>query len=184
MKLVTAIIKPFKLDEVRDALTAVGVHGLTVTEAEKSALREMLGPPVRAISRFADLLLARHGLDDSALAIYGFSHGGLMAMYAGIDRPRPCAAIVSHSGHFVGALEARSRPRLLVIFGSLELEAGQAMGAIHPLMMRELRALDMPFEEYVSPGLGHAINKDVVERGRQFLATSLGLETTTTTGTP
>ena len=30
MKLVTAIIKPFKLDEVRDALTGVGVHGLTV----------------------------------------------------------------------------------------------------------------------------------------------------------
>ena len=34
MKLVTAIIKPFKLDEVRDALTSVGVHGLTVTEVK------------------------------------------------------------------------------------------------------------------------------------------------------
>ena len=34
MKLVIAIIKPFKLDEVRDALTAVGVHGLTVTEVK------------------------------------------------------------------------------------------------------------------------------------------------------
>ena len=33
MKLVTAIIKPFKLDEVREALTALGVQGLTVTEA-------------------------------------------------------------------------------------------------------------------------------------------------------
>jgi nitrogen regulatory protein P-II 2 len=29
-----AIIKPFKLDEVRDALTAVGVHGMTVTEVK------------------------------------------------------------------------------------------------------------------------------------------------------
>ena len=34
MKIVTAIIKPFKLDEVRDALTEVGVHGLTVTEVK------------------------------------------------------------------------------------------------------------------------------------------------------
>ena len=34
MKLVIAIIKPFKLDEVRDALTAVGVHGMTVTEVK------------------------------------------------------------------------------------------------------------------------------------------------------
>jgi nitrogen regulatory protein P-II 2 len=34
MKIVMAIIKPFKLEEVRDALTAVGVHGLTVTEVK------------------------------------------------------------------------------------------------------------------------------------------------------
>ncbi|MBV1698367.1 MAG: P-II family nitrogen regulator [Hyphomicrobiales bacterium] len=34
MKLVIAVIKPFKLEEVRDALTAVGVHGMTVTEVK------------------------------------------------------------------------------------------------------------------------------------------------------
>ena len=34
MKIVMAVIKPFKLDEVRDALTAVGVQGLTVTEVK------------------------------------------------------------------------------------------------------------------------------------------------------
>ncbi|MGQ3676100.1 P-II family nitrogen regulator [Xanthobacter sp. TB0139] len=34
MKIVMAIIKPFKLEEVRDALTTIGVHGLTVTEVK------------------------------------------------------------------------------------------------------------------------------------------------------
>ncbi len=34
MKLVTAIIKPFKLDEVREALSLVGVQGITVTEVK------------------------------------------------------------------------------------------------------------------------------------------------------
>ena len=34
MKLITAIIKPFKLDEVREALSAVGVQGVTVTEVK------------------------------------------------------------------------------------------------------------------------------------------------------
>ena len=34
MKLVTAIIKPFKLDDVRDALAEVGVQGVTVTEVK------------------------------------------------------------------------------------------------------------------------------------------------------
>ncbi len=34
MKMVTAIIKPFKLDEVRDALAAVGAQGMTITEVK------------------------------------------------------------------------------------------------------------------------------------------------------
>jgi nitrogen regulatory protein P-II 2 len=34
MKLVTAIIKPFKLEEVRDALSAAGIHGMTITEVK------------------------------------------------------------------------------------------------------------------------------------------------------
>ena len=34
MKLITAIIKPFKLDEVREALSAIGVQGMTVTEVK------------------------------------------------------------------------------------------------------------------------------------------------------
>jgi nitrogen regulatory protein P-II 2 len=34
MKLVIAVIKPFKLDEVRDALTGLGIHGMTVTEVK------------------------------------------------------------------------------------------------------------------------------------------------------
>ena len=34
MKMITAIIKPFKLDDVREALSDIGVHGLTVTEVK------------------------------------------------------------------------------------------------------------------------------------------------------
>lgn len=34
MKIITAIIKPFKLDDVRDALSEIGVQGLTVTEVK------------------------------------------------------------------------------------------------------------------------------------------------------
>ena len=34
MKLITAIVKPFKLDEVREALSSIGVQGITVTEVK------------------------------------------------------------------------------------------------------------------------------------------------------
>jgi nitrogen regulatory protein P-II 2 len=39
MKLVIAVIKPFKLDEVREALTRIGIHGMTVAEAKDTGGR-------------------------------------------------------------------------------------------------------------------------------------------------
>ena len=39
MKLITAIIQPHKLDDVKEALAAAGVHGLTVSEARCTAGR-------------------------------------------------------------------------------------------------------------------------------------------------
>jgi len=44
MKLVTAIIKPFKLDEVREALSAIGVQGITVTEVKGALAGKKVTP--------------------------------------------------------------------------------------------------------------------------------------------
>ena len=49
MKLVIAIIKPFKLEEVRDALTAIGVHGMTsprsrATAGRRATLKSIAAP--------------------------------------------------------------------------------------------------------------------------------------------
>ena len=43
MKIVVAIIKPFKLDEVRDALTSIGIQGLTITEVPSVERRRIFG---------------------------------------------------------------------------------------------------------------------------------------------
>ena len=42
MKMVTAIIKPFKLDEVRESLGELGVTGVTVTEVKDSAVKRVI----------------------------------------------------------------------------------------------------------------------------------------------
>ena len=49
MKLITAVIKPFRLDAVREALTALGVEGLTVTEVRAMAVK-------RVIQKFTEVL--------------------------------------------------------------------------------------------------------------------------------
>ena len=52
MKLVIAIIKPFKLDEVREALSGIGVQGMTVTEVKGSAFLTAIGlnPSMEALT--------------------------------------------------------------------------------------------------------------------------------------
>jgi nitrogen regulatory protein P-II 2 len=52
MKFIMAVIKPFKLDDVRNALTGAGVHGLTVTEANGFGRQ-------KAIPRFTGALSTR-----------------------------------------------------------------------------------------------------------------------------
>ncbi len=41
MKLVTVVIKPFKLEDVREALSSIGIQGLTVTEVKDLAVRKV-----------------------------------------------------------------------------------------------------------------------------------------------
>ena len=60
-----------------------------------------------AIDAFLDEELARLGLDESRLALVGFSQGAMMAMHVGLRRPRAPAAIVGYSGLLVGAEHLR-----------------------------------------------------------------------------
>ncbi|MEX2283982.1 MAG: hypothetical protein WEE89_15965 [Gemmatimonadota bacterium] len=141
--------------------------------AQRQAFLDMIRPPVRGLSRLADLLLAQYALPRSALAIYGFSQGGMMALYLGIDRDPACAGVICHSGQFFGGTEPRSHPRTLLLVGAQELEPSQAMSQIYPIAVNALRGLDIPFEEHVAPGLRHGFNAEVVERIGVFLAAVL-----------
>jgi phospholipase/carboxylesterase len=145
--------------------------GNNSTDGERSPRQQFLDsirPPVRAVSRLADLLLARHALTDTSLSMYGFSQGGMLAMYIGIARANPCAGIVCHSGHFLGADDVLSRPRSLLVFGALEMLPDQVMSQVHPLTIKALREIGVPFDELVIDGLEHDINEEVIDRAVAF----------------
>jgi len=98
MNLVVAIIKPFKLDDVRDALTAIGVSGMTVTEVKgygrhrghteiyrsneyKIAflpkLRIEVAAPEKQTSKIVDAIVgaARTGqIGDGKIFVFGIDH--------------------------------------------------------------------------------------------------------------
>ena len=56
MKLITAVIKPFKLDEVRQAVADIGIQGVTVTEVHGYALRRGQGEGYRGAEYSGDFL--------------------------------------------------------------------------------------------------------------------------------
>jgi len=54
MKKIEAIIKPFKLDEVKDALSAIGLEGVTISEVKVSPYRRLAGVPFDASETHRD----------------------------------------------------------------------------------------------------------------------------------
>jgi phospholipase/carboxylesterase len=126
------------------------------------------------LDAFIDEALAERGLDDSALALVGFSQGSVMSLFVGPRRTQPAAGIVGYSGRLLAPEllpgELRSRPRILVVHGTedplvpfaalAEAEAG-------------LKAAGIPVESLACPGIGHSIDEEGLRRGGQFLRDAL-----------
>ncbi|MGD1015395.1 MAG: dienelactone hydrolase family protein [Roseiarcus sp.] len=134
-----------------------------------------------AIDAFLDAELARLGLDDSRLALVGFSQGAMMALHVGLRRPQAPAAIVSYSGLLVGperlaeaaARDARgARPPILLVHGDRDpLIPAEAMF----LAMNDLAEAEIPCQWHLSFGVGHGIDAGGLRHGGLFLAKAFGL---------
>jgi len=123
-----------------------------------------------ALDRFIDDELARTGLDDSRLALVGFSQGTMMALHVGLRRARPCAGIVGYSGMLVAPESLESEllakpPILLVHGGADDLISAEAMFAA----VGALGALALPVQWHVSVAAGHAIDEAGLRLGAEFL---------------
>ena len=122
------------------------------------------------LDRFLDQELERAGLDESRLAILGFSQGTMMALYVGLRRARAPACIVGFSGSLVGAdrlaEEARSKPPLLLVHGDADetVPVDALFSALQGLAAAELGA-----EWHISPGTGHGIAPDGLRLAAGFL---------------
>lgn len=131
-----------------------------------------------ALDAFLDAECARHNLDDSALALVGFSQGTMMALHTGLRRPRRPAAILGYSGALAGAEhldEARigPPPPLLLIHGDRDdvLPIGAMFEAADALA-----GADLPCQFHVCPGLGHGIDESGLVTGGLFLAQAFGVK--------
>ena len=130
---------------------------------------------------FLDAELAKHELDDSSLALVGFSQGTMMALHVGLRRKSAPAAILGYSGVLVGpehladakARNARGQtPPVLLVHGDRD-------DVIPPdaLFMSSdaLGAAEIPCQWHLSSGVAHGIDGAGLMHGGLFLAQSFGV---------
>jgi phospholipase/carboxylesterase len=128
-----------------------------------------------ALGAFLEAEMARHGLAPGDVALMGFSQGAMTALFAGLRRAPPPAAILAYSGRLVGAdvlaAEIAGRPPVLIVHGEADevvpVEASRAAEAA-------LRAAGVPVEADYRPGLGHGLDEVGIMLGALALQKHLG----------
>lgn len=122
------------------------------------------------LDAFVDEALAERGLDDTALALVGFSQGTMMSLFVGLRRARPAAGIVGYSGRLLAPellpSELRSRPPVLLVHGTEDpLVPYASLAAAEAVLKQAGVAVD----SMSCPGIGHSISEEGLRRGGDFL---------------
>lgn len=133
------------------------------------------------INGFLDDALARYGLDDSRLALVGFSQGTMMSLYVAPRRARACAGVLGYSGALIDgaslAAETVSRPLMMLIHG----EADEIVPCVALADAADrLAAVGISVETHLRPGLGHGIDEQGMILGGRFLERVLTVATPVT----
>lgn len=129
------------------------------------------------LNAFLDAELAALGLDDSRLALVGFSQGAMMAIHVGLRRAAAPAAIVSYSGILVEkeqlAGQITAKPPVFLAHGDRdELIPVKALFAARD----GLSAAGVGVQWHVSEYLGHGIDATGLKLGGEFLAAKFAAE--------
>ena len=134
------------------------------------------------LDAFLDAELARLGLDESRLALVGFSQGTMMALHVGLRRKRAPASILGYSGVLIGpehlgeasARDARGgRPPVLLVHGDQDQVI--PLEALF-ISSEELAKADIPTQWHLSIGIGHGIDNAGLRHGGLFIAKGFGLK--------
>jgi phospholipase/carboxylesterase len=138
------------------------------------AMMEALKKASVALDVFLDTQLASRGLDETKLALVGFSQGTMMALHVGPRRAKAPAAIVGYSGSLIGPemllKEGRSKPPILLVHGMADpVVPFISMAAASA----GLEAAGLVIESLARPGLVHSIDQEGLLRGGRFLQEKL-----------
>ncbi len=149
----------------------VTMQGVVSTPLERWQGAQEAAPSLQA---FIDGELERTGLENGDLALVGFSQGAMMALHAGLRRPKAPAAIVSFSGMVLGPehlSKTSVKPPVFLAHGSQdEVVPFAAM----KMTKDALEAVDIEVTPYVERGMGHGIDGEATWLAGEFLVRKFG----------
>jgi phospholipase/carboxylesterase len=152
------------------AMAPGGYQWFPITHLDPRLMEQGVLRGAGGLDRFLDRELERYGLDESRLALVGFSQGTMMALHVGLRRARRPAAIVGFSGALVapGRLkaEAKNVPPILLVHGDRDdmVPVGSMFEAADALCDAGFSA-----QWHISAGLPHSIGPDGIDLAGQFL---------------
>lgn len=158
--------------DICDAFSA-GYQWFPIRAVEKREIEreKQVQNVVPVLNSFLDEQLKKWSVDDSALAVAGFSQGAMMAMYAMPRRARPCAAIVGYSGMLIDA-EGLRQPGIVKV--PVLAIHGDADTIVAPDSLKDVEKgfseAGFEVETVMRPGLAHGIDHFGVMRGGSFIA--------------
>jgi phospholipase/carboxylesterase len=164
----TAFVSPHAPEPCADVPMGRQWFRLTMRDPHEYARGVARAAPVLDV--FLDAELKRHGLDEGATALVGFSQGTMLALHVGPRRKHGLAGILGYSGLVADpqALKAGPvhKPPVLLIHGDRDdLIPVVAVFAA----AQALAAAEIPVEWHVSQGVPHGIGPDGAEIGLDFL---------------
>ncbi len=147
-----------------------GYQWFSLADDSQSARLAGVRAAAGLIDAYIDAALKVRGLDDSKLALVGFSQGTMMSLYVAPRRARACAAVVGYSGALIGpqelAREIRSRPPVLLIHGDADPVVPHRELA---WAQKALSEVGVPVTVETRPRVVHSIDDRGLMLGGRFL---------------
>lgn len=167
-----SFVSPNALEPVPQA--PGGYQWFPISNLDPHLMEQGARHAAQSVDRFIDRELEKHGLDESRLALVGFSQGTMMALHVGLRRAKPPAAILGFSGVLVGARklkdEMTAKPPILLIHG--DRDPTIPIAAMFD-SAEALAASGHSAQWHVSYGVPHSVGPDGLELGGAFLAAHL-----------
>jgi phospholipase/carboxylesterase len=167
-----AFVSPNAIEAVPQA--PGGYQWFPISNLDPHLMEQGARLAAQSVDRFIDRELDKYGLDESRLALVGFSQGTMMALHVALRRERQLAGVVGYSGLLVGAAsikpQMRSKPPIVLIHGDRDPTIPI------PMMFEAAAALadaGHGAQWHISYGIPHSIGPDGLELGGAFLSTYL-----------